>query len=67
MMLCLCLEDQRKNLTIEIATEEEQAVSLSTQFCLELILQNILVSLKVNGDKQTMLAITDTSPSGLSS
>jgi len=30
-MMSLCLVDQRKNLAMERATEEEQAVSLSTQ------------------------------------
>ena len=59
-MTCLCLVDHQKNLAMERATEEEQAVSLSAQFCLELILQNILVSLEVHRKKQTMIAILDT-------
>lgn len=45
---------------MERVTEEEQTVSLSTLFCLQLILQNSLVSLDVSGKKQTMLTITDT-------
>jgi len=55
--MCLCLEDQRKNPALEKVTEEEQDVSISTQFCLELILQTILVILVVNGKKWSMIAI----------
>ena len=35
MMMCLCLEDERKNTAMEKATEEEQVLSLSTQLTLQ--------------------------------
>ena len=41
-------------------TEEEQDVSISTQFCLDLILQTILVSVEVNGKKWSLIATIDT-------
>ena len=37
MMMCLCLEDQRKNPAMEKVTEEEQVLSLSTQLTLQTI------------------------------
>jgi hypothetical protein len=62
MTMCLCLEEQRKNAAMERATEEEQTVSLSTQFCLQLILQNIFVSLEVNRKKRTVIAVINSFP-----
>ena len=59
-MLCLCLEDQWKYIAMERETEEEQAVLLSTQFCSQLILQNILVSVEVNRKKWTVMAYIET-------
>jgi len=58
--MCLCLEDQQMNPAMDKATEEEQNVSLSTQSCSQLILQNILVSLKVKGKKRIVIPIIDT-------
>jgi hypothetical protein len=58
-MMCLCLVDQWNNLAMERAIEV-QAVSLSTQFCLQLIMQIILLSLEVNEKKWTLIAIKDT-------
>ena len=60
VMMCLCLEEWQKNTAMGKATEEEQDVSLPTQFCLQLILQTILLSLEVNWKKRTMVAIIDT-------
>ena len=54
--MMMCLEDQRKNPAMEKATEEEQDVSISSQFSSELILQTILVILEVNGKKWSMVA-----------
>jgi len=45
---------------MERATEEEKAVLISTQFCSQLNLQTILVSLEVHGEKHTVRAIIDT-------
>jgi hypothetical protein len=44
-MMCLGLEERQKNTAMGKASEEEQDVSLSTQFCSQLILQTILLSL----------------------
>ena len=49
-----------ENLAMERAAGKEQAVSLSSQFCSQVILQTILVSLEVHWKKWTMIAIIDT-------
>jgi hypothetical protein len=59
MMMCLGLGDQWKIPALEKATEE-QDVSISNQFCVELILQTILVILEVNKKKWSVIAIIDT-------
>ena len=54
------VEDQRENSATEKVKEGKQNISLSTQFCLDLILQTILVSLEVKWNKRTLRAIIDT-------
>jgi predicted aconitase len=45
---------------MERATEEEQVVLISTQFCSQLNLQTILVSLEAHRKKHTVRVIIDT-------